>query len=421
MYGLMGLGVLTKGPVGVVLPTAVIGMFLLIVQLPSDARAATCSTWIGRWLNWLRPFAPAHFLRVCWQMRPLTALLVVAAVAAPWYLWVGLRTHGEFLRIFLLEHNLGRAAQVMEGHQGSVFFYPLAMLVGFFPWSVFLVPTLLALISGWRRYDERRPGYLLACCWIGVYVVLFSCARTKLPSYVTPCYPALALLTGCFLEDWTKERVMLWRLWPRLAFGALGLIGAILIAVVPLAARRFLPGEEGLGLIGAIPLAGAIVGWLLLRSERRQAAAMSFTAMAALFTVTLCGFVAQRIDRHQHNHRLLAAIDRHGRNPRIGAFGCLEPTWIFYGRRPVQELAVGQSASSALPAAGEFFGDGEDRFIITTDRQWPTLRERLPTTAAVLAECPFLFRSERLLLVGRARPLPSVAARPDKDVGGNRR
>src|SRR5882724_8048523 len=136
-------------------------------------------------------------------MRPFTALFAAAAVALPWYWAVGLATNGEFLRAFFFEHNLARATGAMEGHHGTVFYYPLAILVGFFPWSVFAVPLGIDTVLQLRRRDRhvvgtlRAPstdngtrsvpatyglhaGYLLAVCWVGVYVGLFSLARTKL-------------------------------------------------------------------------------------------------------------------------------------------------------------------------------------------------------------------------------------------------
>ena len=256
MYGLMGLAVLAKGPVGAVLPTAVIGMFLLIVRLPETVQSVHRPAW-QRWLLQLvRPFSPSHFLRTCWSMRPLTAIMVILAVAGPWYAWVGWRTGGEFLRVFFGEHNLGRAAQAMEGHSGGLWYYPVAILVGFFPWSVFAAPVVTDVAARVRQRAPWSAGYVFALCWIGVYVGLFSLAQTKLASYVTPCYPALALLTACFVRHWTRGLAAGWRGWPAGAIVTLGLVGLVMAVALPLAAHRFLPGEEWLGLVGLIPLLG---------------------------------------------------------------------------------------------------------------------------------------------------------------------
>lgn len=111
MYAVLGVGILAKGPVGLILPTAVIGMFLLIFYAPEKKVAAwktqsvAAGSALGRFfaglVRPLRYFAPAHFIRTCWRMRLLTATLVALAVAGPWYLLVGMRTEGAFCADFL--------------------------------------------------------------------------------------------------------------------------------------------------------------------------------------------------------------------------------------------------------------------------------------------------------------------------------
>src|SRR5262245_31493483 len=219
IYAAMGLGVLAKGPVGLILPTAVIGMFLLIMRLPARSALQALPYRI------LSPFQPLHFLRTCWSMRPLTAIFAAVAVALPWYWAVGLATDGEFLRTFFFEHNLGRATGTMENHSGTIFFYPLAILVGFFPWSVFALPLAIDTVLQLRRRVHFHPGYLLAVCWIGVYVIIFSIARTKLPSYVTPCYPALALLAGDYIDRWGRQSAAVAGRWLLAAFTSLSVVG----------------------------------------------------------------------------------------------------------------------------------------------------------------------------------------------------
>src|SRR6185295_15550227 len=108
MYAAMGLGVLAKGPVGLILPTAVMGMFLLIVRLPTRGESVQSASLGDHLVRVIGPFEPLHFLKTCWSMRPLTAVFATAAVALPWYSAVGFATDGEFLRSFFFEHNFGR-------------------------------------------------------------------------------------------------------------------------------------------------------------------------------------------------------------------------------------------------------------------------------------------------------------------------
>ena len=143
MYAAMGLGLLAKGPIGVVLPMGIIATFLIV-----DRRTQAMSTAAGRPIHVLSTvrslLAPGHLFATARRLRPLLGMVVIASVAVPWYVWVGVRTDGAWLREFFFEHNVGRALRPMEGHDGGAFYYyPLAILCGFFPWSVFTVPALL--------------------------------------------------------------------------------------------------------------------------------------------------------------------------------------------------------------------------------------------------------------------------------------
>ncbi len=414
MYAAMALGVLAKGPVGLVLPMSVIGMFLLIVRLPAASSTSTAGIQLP---VLLRAFAPGHFLRTCWAMRPCTALLVTLVVAAPWYIWVGMRTDGEFLRGFFMDHNFGRALQPMEGHDGGILFYPGAILVGFFPWSVLALPVLVDLVVRMRRGDSWRPGYLLAACWVGVYVMLFSLAKTKLPSYVTPCYPGLALITGSFAFHWTRKKAIGSAHWRRLALGVLALIGLALVIGLPIAAHRFVPGEEWLGAIGLIPLLGGLLAWFLMERGLQRAAVSVFAGSAVLLTTLAFGMVAQRVSRQQQIPQLLAAIEEPGAPPiQLASFGLLEPTWVFYGDRPITELAASGAAEwlggwvevagrwKPKPPLGirDIRAAEENWVIITTDEHHDRLRSLLPDDFQVLAHVPYFLKNQHVLLVGRS-------------------
>ncbi|MFV1966486.1 MAG: ArnT family glycosyltransferase [Pirellulaceae bacterium] len=413
MYGVMGVALLAKGPVGLVLPTAVIGMFLLIQHAPPTGESPkSLPQWLYRASSPLRVFGPRHFLRTCWAMRPLTALTVSLAVALPWYLWVGLRTDGEFLRGFFLEHHFGRATQAMEGHDGPWFYYPIAILIGFFPWSVFAAPVLVEVVSRIRRRDAWTDGYVFACCWVGVYVGVFTLAKTKLPSYVTPCYPALALLAGAFLHHWSENAAIAARWWQRLALACYSVVGIALAAISPFFIREALPGEEGLAALGLIPLTGGVVCLIWLEHNRPRFAAVTFAGSAAAFVLALFAVGAARVDHHQRNHVLLQTIDAQGDHVSVAAFGCLEPTWVFYGGRPINELTTrtgawverqGSWVRKPETTVQKFLESSPDGFIITCDEHLTQLRELLPADYDVIAKIPYFLRKGSLMVVGASR------------------
>ncbi len=440
MYGLMGLAVLAKGPVGLVLPTAVIGMYLLVQRLPEPvAERSGAGRVVGFLRRLLRPFAPRHFLGTCWLMRPITALTMVTVVALPWYVAVGLRTDGQWVSGFLLDHNLGRASQALEGHNGFWLFYPVALLVGFFPWSVFAAPTLLETVRRVRAGSGRAAGYVLATCWIGVYLGIFSLAHTKLPSYITPCYPAVAMLVASFLVAWMDGRARSASFWPAAAFSCLGLVGLGIACVVPWVAARYLPGEEWLSLLGCIPMLTAMAAVGFAQTGQSRRAVLAFRTGAVAITTALFALGAARVDAHRTFDGFIAQAFQRCEDPQIGTLGVLEPSWVFYSQRPLDHLFVpelsGLSRNTPMLGAAhtkdwqfkpflnmwQYLAESPNRFVITTASQLQQLGP-LPAHIQVVARTPYFLRGDEELVMLAPRNLvarqpednrPDSAAQPD--------
>ncbi len=126
------------------------------------------------------------------------AAAACACVALPWFIAMALR-HGEaHLSILFLREHLARIARPMQGHGGPVFYYAVVIGITFFPW-VCLLPAALR-----RRAQagcEREAfWHSLMIVWVAVTLIPFSLVRTKLPGYVTPLFPAMALLVGVELD-----------------------------------------------------------------------------------------------------------------------------------------------------------------------------------------------------------------------------
>jgi 4-amino-4-deoxy-L-arabinose transferase-like glycosyltransferase len=163
-YFWMALGVLTKGPIAVLIPLAV--------------SLAYCAS-VRRWRDWLRAVAD-----------PLGWLILVA-VAAPWY-GIQLHLHGrEFIDGFLVRHNLNRFNGTLEGHGGSLWYYALFLPLLLLPWSGLLWQALRRAPGEWRQPLNR---YLLL--WFGFVFVFFSLSGTKLPHYLLYGMTPVFLLVG---------------------------------------------------------------------------------------------------------------------------------------------------------------------------------------------------------------------------------
>ena len=167
-YACAGLGVLTKGPVGFLLPGLVILVFLLAARdLPA-----------------LR--------RICLP----TGLLVFAAVCAPWYIYMYLVHGADFINTFLGIHNVLRATVSEHAKWNVWYFYIGIYFIGMFPWS-FALP--LALYRAWRIRPSIDTRALFLLVWAVVVPVFFQLMATKYPTYSFPAFLPTAILTARLL------------------------------------------------------------------------------------------------------------------------------------------------------------------------------------------------------------------------------
>ena len=389
-YALLALAVLLKGPIGVALPVIAVGLFLLIVNRSREGET-------GRLMALARVFAPRNVLRTTWQLRPLTAIIVVAAIAVPWYVLVGLRTDGLFLREFFGEHNLGRALKPLQGHSGPFFYYIPAILIGFFPWSVFLGPSLIEAARRIRQRREWSVETVFAVCWVAVFVGLWSIPSTKLPHYVLTAYPALALLTAVFVDAWIAEPARVSRWWMRNATLTMIVVGVGMMIALPIVAAFYLPGQWSLGLVGLILVVGG--GWAFLSAERdRPRRAMAtFAVTSVAFLTAMFGFAALRVDRYQNAPVVMQEIRRDSTGePQVAVYRFFRESLVYYAGRPVPTLKTDEQLQA-------FFDDAEHPYVVTLGEYEEELRQRFPDELRVVLRRPRFLRSgEVVVLTPRA-------------------
>ena len=135
--------------------------------------------------------------------------------------------------------------------------------------------------------------------------------------------------------------------------GVLALTGLGLLIGLPIAASVYLPGEQWLGIVGLIPIAGAAVCYWLFRRDRVRAATVCFAGCAVVLVITLVAGVAQRVDRHQRILVLVEAAFERSEEPQFASFACLEPSWVHYCRQNIHEFPGYETRE-----AREFLGNG---------------------------------------------------------------
>lgn len=217
IYLWMGLGFLSKGPIALALPLVVSAVFY---------------TWQRRPLLWLK----ATFNPLGW--------LVFAAVVLIWVAPLWQKDHGEFLRHFLLDHNLKRYDSTLQGHGGKPWYY-LAVL------PLIVAPFTALLPAVFKRAHSADPldGFLLL--WFLAVFAFFSFSATQLPHYLLYGATPLFMLIG---RSWRAVPARFWTLLPALLLTALFVALPWVLQAVPVRSDR--PYEAGI-----IALAVSIFDW----------------------------------------------------------------------------------------------------------------------------------------------------------------
>ncbi|HMF19990.1 MAG TPA: glycosyltransferase family 39 protein, partial [Gemmataceae bacterium] len=401
-----GLAVLAKGPVGVVLPTAVIGLFLL---------------WYRR-------------LRIMINVRFLLSFLAFCLVGLPWYILVGMETRGDFLRGFFLQHNLERALSTMENHGGSVLYYPLVLFAGFAPWSLFL--PLAFWYCGWsmikkpwsrfacawsRAADQagrmedpksildprssiRQSGYRFLCCWIGVYLVFFTVAATKLPNYILPIAVPTALLIGRFLDRWRQGLVQtpLWIM--QLALGGVAMIGLCIglgmlllggAVRFPFMHDHYVPGMEWWAVMGLVPGVGVFLAWRRLQRQNATGVIVCLATAIFAFFVPMAAWATATLNRHKAPRPLVEQAGALVRDKEI-RIGCFHmeylPSLNFYCQRDVIH-------HEDVPHVVDFLRYSVPVFLFVPENDWVEIEKSFRTPHRVVARHYDLYHAYHVVVV----------------------
>ncbi|MBN1520943.1 MAG: glycosyltransferase family 39 protein [Candidatus Aureabacteria bacterium] len=175
-YFSLAMGVLTKGPVAFVLPAGVIFLFSL---LTGNGRKAFLDK--------------AH----------LAGLALFFAVASPWFFLVTWR-EPSFFRFFFIHEHLVRFLTSEHGRAEPFYYFFVILLVGFLPWVIYLVPSAMRYLKVFPasslKKSENQPFFFLFL-WAVMIVGFFSLSGSKLPAYILPIYPAMAIMAGKIMED----------------------------------------------------------------------------------------------------------------------------------------------------------------------------------------------------------------------------
>ena len=267
----MALAVLSKGLIGVVLPGAVL---LIYTVLARD------------WAIWRR-------------LHMVGGLLVFLAMTVPWFVLVSLR-NPEFAWFFFVHEHLQRFTSKVHHRAGPLTYFIPILALGLMPW-LWTLPQAL-----WKARRENLAGFqpkILLATWAIFIFSFFSVSGSKLPSYILPIFPALALLIACHLQQAGRRSVMI-------CAGMLALFAAFGLASLPRVAAMADNAFEAtlyrdyswwVGVTAALALAGSLVAlWQARRS-----------AQAGVLLLAITGFMAGQMLMlgHEPMGRYSAGVD----------------------------------------------------------------------------------------------------------------
>lgn len=304
---------LLKGPVGLVIPSGIMA-----------------ATLVGSWRS--RPPRPELLLTLG------GAVIASVALFGAWAVPANVATGGDLLAEGLVAQMVRRIWRPLEGH-GGLFplyfaYYVPVVAIGCLPWTRWL-PAALRSLHG-REHDLCDSRGLLRA-WMLVPFVLFTLAVTKLPHYLLPIWPALALATAALIASPTLVRAPRLKGWLTTGWWLTLLLTATALIALPFAVRALVPS-----LIGpALALACVVVAVVLLstratrRSRHVEAAGISAGGMATVIVIAVA-WAGPIVDTLKPVPRLAAAVRALGR-PDLPVVVCEagEPSLIFYLGRPV--------------------------------------------------------------------------------------
>lgn len=358
IYFSIALAVLSKGPIGFAFPIAILGTLTLAWP------------WIsGQSTLWIKCFSPKRFFRATVSMRPFAGAVVLMLVAAPWFWMVNSRTEGAFLQEFFGVQHIERFSKPMDNHSGPVYYYLLATLIGFFPWTSFAIPIAL---DAWNqtRQSSNRLAWSVVLVWLLFYFVVFSLASTKLPNYIIPAYPAVALAIASYFSGWFRlqaaETLHVGSLWRQAGWMFMIFSGVLVGGITVTLATRFgqpwldelqidpklIPCLVNFSWLGVLLLTCGILGLVLHRLHRSESGIYVMVGLGVAWVSLLWQLIIPSIDRYQTPQKIAleyiapsgtAAV---GREPAI--VGMFRPSMVFYAKQTLDFCQDDQGLEKVL-------------------------------------------------------------------------
>ncbi len=310
----MGLGVLTKGPLGGVIPLVAFGTYKIFYRKPS--------------------ISILHFI-YCGVLS--------LAVATSWYV-VNAMVHGiQFIEGFI-EFQLLLFSKPLEGHVGPFYFHFAVAIVGLAPWTAFLWMGRPSMIPS--QHEHFRPMFIMGAGWVTFVLILFSLVTTKLPHYSASIYIPLSFIVALGLFQAIQTRKSISWLW----IGVFVVLGGGLAAfqlIFPMVVKWYSEQQSLLLNLAVSPFIYVTGGGMLLSlliaaflfARRSIEIACWITAIAMLLSSQgLWRFQIPVYLQYIQQPMLELVKEAHAEKGKLVFYRYVSFAALFYGKQPIEML-----------------------------------------------------------------------------------
>ena len=296
----VSIGILVKGPV------------LPLILIATTAALAIAD----RRIRWLA------------ALKPLRGLPILVLLVAPWLVAIGLASHGGFFTASLGQDFGAKLLGGEEFHGAPPGYYLLMLALTMWPSGLLAAAAAPAV---WQQ--RRQPAFRFLLAWLLPAWILLELIPTKLPHYVLPLYPALALAAAAVYADPARRLAAGWPRW----LAAVGVGIWLAVGLVLPAGVLFLEWRVGAGFDAAAPATLVLVGGAMLATLKLLGRDRRDPALAALLAASLAlqagafGLMLPRFDAiwlSRQAARLVAAASPCA-GPVVAATGYEEPSLVF--------------------------------------------------------------------------------------------
>ncbi len=179
------LAVLSKGLIGIVFPLMIISSWIILTQswqslgFGGESRKSN--------LSFKSLYLPS-------------SLFIFLLITLPWHILVN-HTNPEFFDFYFIEQHVLRYTTKEVGHYQPAWFFIPNLIIGFFPWIIFLPQALIQVIRESWKNKQQQTTELFFLCWALCIFIFFSFSKSKLIPYILPVFPPLAILTARYLRQ----------------------------------------------------------------------------------------------------------------------------------------------------------------------------------------------------------------------------